>query len=150
MTATRWWVRLFARWQARIDSIKGQIQAISLLVTAFSTFSIVLQNFGLGRWVPYLGAVAAVVIPTYAFYFFEGGVWNQVSRDRQDQSSNFASPSQWIGNEFTVRGLAAWEKGEPLTEAERRVIHEELRATFEENRDGKALTHNGDKARVDD
>lgn len=139
MTATRWWVKLFARWQARIDSVKGQIQAISMAVTAFSTFSLVLQGFGLGRYVPYLGAVLAITGPAYAYYFFEGGVWNQVSRDRQDMSSNFASPNQWIGNEFTVRGLAAWQKGEPLTDDERRLIQGELKSVFQDNRDGKDL-----------
>jgi len=144
MTATRWWVRAFARWQARIDSVKGQIQAFSLLVTGFSTFSIVLQNAGLGRWVPYIGAVVAAAVPVYAYYYFEGGVWNQVSRDRNDQSSNFASPSQWIGNEFTVRGWAAIEKGRPLTEDEREIIDQELKATFEENRDGKTLDSEGE------
>jgi hypothetical protein len=139
MTATRWWVRLFARWQARIDSIKGQIQAVSLAVTAFSTFSLVLQNFGLGAYVPYLGGLLAVVGPAYSYFFFEGGVWNQVSRDRQDKSSNFGSPSQLIGSEFTVRGLAAAEKGAELTQTEREVIRAELRAAFEENRDGKEI-----------
>jgi len=143
MTAQRWWVKAFARWQARIDAIKGQIQAVSLAVTAFSTFSLVLQGFGLGRFVPYLGAVLAIAGPAYAYYFFEGGVWNQVSRDRQDMSSNFASPSQFIGNEFTARMLAAYEKGEPLSETERSVIKHEGRAVFEENRDGKEI-HNDD------
>lgn len=136
MTATRWWVRLFARWQARIDAIKGQVRSLSLAVTAFSTFSLVLQNVGLGAFVPVVGALLAIVVPAYAYYYFEGGVWNQVARDRADQSSNFAAPSQWIGNEFTVRGLAAWEKGEPLTEAERELIHQELEAVFQEHRDG--------------
>lgn len=144
MTAVRWWVKAFARWQARVDSIKGQIQAVSLAVTAFSTFSLVLQNFGLGRFVPYLGAVLAIALPGYAWLFFEGGVWNQVSRDRQDMSSNFASPSQWIGNEFTVMGWAAWQKGEPLSEEERELIRQEQRRVFQENRNGKQLDEPND------
>lgn len=139
MTAVRWWVRMFARWQARIDSVKGQIQSISLAVTAFSTFSLVLQNAGLGRFVPYVGVLMAVVLPGYAYLYFEGGVWNQVARDRADGNSNFGSPSQWIGNEFTARMLAAWQKGDTLNEEERRVIEEEGRAVFEENRNGKSL-----------
>jgi len=139
MTANRWWVKLFARWQARIDSVKGQIQAVSLVVTAFSTFSLVLQNAGLSEFILPLGIVIAVCGPIYAYYFFEAGVWNQVARDRNDMSGNFGSPSQWIGNEFTARAFAAYLKGEPLSEDEREVIQEELRKTFEENRDGKNI-----------
>lgn len=143
MTANRWWVRAFARWQARVDSIKGQIQAVSLVVTAFSTFSLVLQNFGLGDWVPFLGAAIAVAGPTYAYYFFEGGVWNQVSRDRQDMSANYASPNQWISSELIVRGLLAGQKGEELTEDERKVVSAELETAFEDNRDGKQFANAG-------
>jgi len=107
MTATRWWVKLFARWQARIDSIKGQIQAISLAVTAYSTFSLLLQNSGYEELVRPLGLVMLISIPVYAYLFFEGGVWNQVSRDRQEKSSNFASPSQRIGNELGAAAIVA-------------------------------------------
>lgn len=136
MTATRWWVKAFARWQARIDAIKGQIQAASLAVTAFSTFSLVLQGFGLGRYVPYLGAVLAILGPTYAYLFFEGGVWNQVSRDRADMSSNFAGPAGRISTEMNGRTLTAGMKERPLTEEERRAIKSEADAVFEEYRDG--------------
>jgi hypothetical protein len=136
MTATRWWVKLFARWQARIDAIKGQIQAASLAVTAFSTFSLVLQNFGLGRYVPYLGAVLALVGPAYAYLFFEGGVWNQVSRDRADMSSNFAGPGSRISTEMTARALLAGMEGGELDEDERRAIAAEADAAFVEFREG--------------
>jgi len=65
MTAQRWWVKAFARWQARIDSVKGQIQAGSLLVTAFSTFSLLLQSSGHGEFVRPLGVLLAVAGPVY-------------------------------------------------------------------------------------
>ncbi|MFP4627187.1 MAG: hypothetical protein ACLFNI_11420 [Natronomonas sp.] len=139
MTAQRWWVRLFARWQARLDSVQGQIQMLSLAVTAYSTFSLVLQGFGLGRWVPVVGAAALLVGPGYAYLFFEGGVWNQVARDRADKSSNFAAPSQRIEKELTVRGLAAMMKGRELTAEERAIAKGELDAVFEEYRDGYEL-----------
>lgn len=139
MTATRWWVKAFARWQARIDAIKGQIQAVSLAVTAFSTFSLVLQGFGLGRFVPFLGVVLAVVGPAYAYLFFEGGVWNQVSRDRADMSSNFAGPGARISSEMQARALAAAIKEEPLTDAEREAIKHESDVVFGEFRDGVQL-----------
>jgi len=136
MTATRWWVRLFARWQARIDAVKGQIQAASLAVTAFSTFSLVLQGFGLGEYVPYLGAVLAVTGPAYAYYFFEGGVWNQVSRDRADMSSNFAGPASRISAEMQARALAAAMKGAELTDGEREAIDAEADSAFQRYREG--------------
>jgi hypothetical protein len=139
MTAQRWWVRAFARWQARIDSVKGQIQAVSLAVTAYSTFSLLLQNVGLGRWVPVLGGALLLAGPAYAYLFFEGGVWNQVARDRADMSSNYAAPNARINSELTARGLAARDKGETLTERERDVMRQELDATFDDLRDGVQL-----------
>lgn len=139
MTAQRWWVRLFARWQARIDSVKGQIQAVSLAVTAFSTFSLVLQNAGLSEYIVPLGVCLLVVGPSYAYYFMEGGVWNQVARDRQDMSSNFASPNQRIGNELGALALAAAMKGRELTDEEREAALAELDDAFERNRDGYEL-----------
>lgn len=102
MTATRWWVKIAARWLARLDGVKGQIQMFSLSVTAFSTFSIMLQGFGLGRFVPYLGVVAAVLGIGYTWLYTEGGVWNQVSRDRNDLSDNFAAPGMAMG--MTLQG----------------------------------------------
>jgi hypothetical protein len=136
MTANRWWVRLFARWQARIDSVKGQIQAVSLAVTAYSTFSLLLQSVGLGRWVPVLGVVLLVVGPAYAYFFFEGGVFNQVSRDRADMSSNFPSPSQYIGNYMTACALMALMDGEELSDEDRQIAKNELDAVFNEVRNG--------------
>jgi len=136
MTATRWWVKLFARWQARIDSIKGQIQAISLAVTAYSTFSLLLQNSGYGEYVMPMGIILAIGGPVYAYLFFEGGVWNQVSRDRQEKSSNFASPSQKIGNELGAAGIVAGLQGRELTEKERNAMEHELERVFEKNWEG--------------
>lgn len=139
MTATRWWVKLFARWQARIDSVQGQIQMASLAVTAYSTFSLVLQNFGLGRYVPIIGVLGLIAGPTYAYLFFEGGVWNQVARDRADMSHNFSEPAQRIENEMAVIPLAAALKGRELTDKEREIAKRELDAVYMEYRDGYEL-----------
>jgi len=108
----------------------------SLAVTAFSTFGVLLQGFGLGGYVPYIGGIGAVGLLIYTYYFTEGGVWNQVSRDRQDMSTNFAAPSSRINTEMSARALfAAFERRE-LTEEERDSIKRELDATFAEHRDG--------------
>jgi len=105
-TAERWWVRMAARWLARIDGVKGQVQMFSLAVTAFSTFSIMLQGFGLGHVVPYLGTVAALAGIVYTYLYAEGGVWNQVARDRRDLSDNFSAPTMLLQNQIQARQLA--------------------------------------------
>lgn len=135
-TAQRWWVRLAARWLARIDGVKGQVQMFSLAVTAFSTFGVLLQGFGLGQYVPYIGVVGALGLLGYTYVYAEGGVWNQVNRDRADLSSNYAGPSSRINNEMTARALYAAIESRELTESERQSIKHELDATFTEHRDG--------------
>jgi len=86
-----------------------------------------------------LGIVLAICGPIYAYMFAEGGVWNQVARDRQDMSSNFASPNQRIGTELSALSLAAAMKGRELTEEERDAALSELDSAFERNRDGYDL-----------
>lgn len=136
MTANRWWVKLIARWLARVDGVKGHIQVVSLGVTAFSTFSLVLQNSGHGELVVPLGIMGLIVLPLYTYLYTEGGVWNQVSRDRRDLSNNFAGPNARISNEMLARALAAYEKGERLNEDEKELIRDELDDTFYSLRDG--------------
>jgi len=139
MTAQRWWVRLFARWQARVDAVKGQIQAVSLSITALSTFSLVLKGTVLQPYIPAVWVLAVVVGPAYAYYYAEGGVWNQVSRDRADMSTNYAGPNGAINAELLARTLAAVEKGDELTEREREAARSERDEAFAEYRDGMEL-----------
>jgi hypothetical protein len=136
MTANRWWVKVVARWLARLDGVKGQIQMFSLGVTAFSTFSIMLQGFGLGFLVPYIGVIGLLGGVVYTYLFTEGGVWNQVSRDRQDLSTNWAGPNAVIQAELIARSYAAAELDRELTASERGAVRDELGQTFEELRDG--------------
>lgn len=142
MTANRWWVKAIARWLARVDGVKGQVQMVSLAVTAFSTFSIMLQGFGLGSYVPYVGIAGIIGGVVYTYYFTEGGVWNQLARDRQDMSNNFAGPNSKIQTEMMARALRAGEKGEPLSESEREAVKSELDGAFAELRDGIELDEN--------
>lgn len=136
MTAQRWWVRLTARWLARIDGVKGQVQMLSLAVTAFSTFSIMLQGFGMGGYVPFVGVGMLVGGVIYTYLFTEGGVWNQVARDRQDLSANFIGPNAAIQAEANMRLWSAANKERELTEAERQAIRQERRVLFNDLRDG--------------
>jgi len=136
MTANRWWVKLAARWLARIDGVKGQVQMLSLAVTAFSTFSIMLQGFGLGDYVPYLGVFAFGSGVLYTYLYTEGGVWNQVNLDRKMLSGNFMGPNGAIQAEAQMRAWLAAQKGRELTDEERKAIKQERKATFDDLKNG--------------
>lgn len=136
MTATRWWVRKAARWLARIDGVKNHVQMFSLAITAFSTFSIMLQGFGLGHIVPYLGVAGILVGIVYTYLYTEGGVWNQVARDRQDLSTNYAGPTMAM-DDVTI-GVAAFVamQGRKPTEDERKMIQDGVKEQWMEYRNG--------------
>jgi len=136
MTANRWWVKKIARWLARINGVKAHIQMVSLAVTAFSTFSIMLQGFGLGQYVPYVGIGAVLFGVVYTYLYTEGGVWNQVQRDQADLSNDYADPNARINAELTTRGFAAMLQGEPLDDEQREAGIEELDDAFDDLRDG--------------
>jgi hypothetical protein len=138
-TAQRWWVRTAARWLARVDGVSSQIRVASLGVTAFSTFSLVLQNSGHGELVVPLGVAGLILVPVYVYLYTEHGVWNQMQRDKQDLSTNFAGPTLRIDDEHIARGIIAGMNGEQLDEQTRQAIKDELDETFAEYRDGMQL-----------
>jgi len=136
MTADRWWVKTAARWLARIDGISGMMRLAMLVMTGLSTALLTLKQYGYGRyaWL-FIGVVAAGTL-VFTYLYTEGGVWNQMSRDRQDLSSNFAGPAMRMRNELLARGVLAAEEGRELSEGEREAIKAELDVAFEEYRDG--------------
>lgn len=136
MTAQRWWVRWFARQLARLDGASSQVRLFSLALTAFSTFSIMLQGFGLGRYVPLVGMFGGIFGWLYIYFYTEGGVWNQMARDRQDMSANWAGPNGVIQAKMTARTLAAAENGEPLSDKQRQAVDAEAELVFQQHRDG--------------
>jgi len=139
MTANRWWVRAAARWLARVDGVSGQLRLAMLALTGVSTMSLTLQSYGLGQYsVPIIICIGALGL-VFAYLYTEGGVWNQMARDRQDMSGNYAGPNQRIGSELTSRALRAADEGRPLTEGERAAVKTELDAAFQEYRDGVEL-----------
>jgi uncharacterized membrane protein len=109
---------------------------VSLAVTAFSTFAIMLQGFGLGRYVAFLAVGSAVVGVGYVYLYSEGGVWNQVQRDQADLSNNYADPNARINAEMSTRALVAGLQGEPLTDQQREAFEHELDAAYQQLRDG--------------
>ncbi|AAQ13759.1 hypothetical protein [His 1 virus] len=136
MTADRQWVKIIARWLARIDGISGMLRLAMLGLTGVSTMSFTLKDYGLERLVwPLIGAMCVGTL-LFAYYYTEGGVWNQVHRDKRDMSQNYATPFQKISNEMTARGLYAGEKGSELSQEERQAIQKEIDMAYMELRDG--------------
>jgi len=138
-TAERWPVRFAARWMARIEGVSGHIQLASLALTAFSTFSLLLEQVGLGAYIPYIGTAGLGGLIVFTWAYTELGVWNQVIRDERDMSTNHSHPAQRIDDEFIGRAVVAGVKGRQLTDEERRAIDEELDHGFREYRDGYDL-----------
>jgi hypothetical protein len=141
MTAERWWVKLAARWLARIDGVSGMIQLAMLGLTGISTATLTLRQYGHGEYAWPLIAVIGVGTLIFTYLYTEGGVWNQVSRDRQDLSSNFAGPSMRINNELLARGMLAAHENRELSDEERQAIKRELDDAFDEYRKGVDLGH---------
>lgn len=138
-TATRWWVRLGARWLARIDGVSGQLRLAMLVMTGLSTATLTLRQYGHGEYAWPLIAVTGVVMLAFTYGYTEGGVWNTMARDRNVLSNNFPNPNSRISNELLLRGLAAHLKGRELNENEREVIQNELDQGMEDLWDGVEL-----------
>jgi hypothetical protein len=139
MTADRWWVRTAARWLARIDGVSGQLRLAMLGLTGLSTATLTLRQYGHGEYAWPLIAGVGLGGLVFTYLYTEGGVWNQMARDRNDLSSNFAGPSMRMNNELLARGVLAAQKGRELTEEERSAIQAELDDAFETYRDGLDL-----------
>ncbi|MFB6089616.1 MAG: hypothetical protein ABEJ97_01035 [Halobellus sp.] len=139
MTAERWWVRLAARWLARVDGVSGMVRLAMLGMTGLSTATITLRQYGHGEYAwPLIGVTIGGTL-VFTYFYTEGGVWNQMSRDRQDLSGNFANPGMRMNNELLARAVLAAQEKRELTETERQAIKAELDDAFEEYRDGIEL-----------
>ncbi len=136
MTANRWWVRLAARWLARVDGVSGMLQLAMLVLTGISTATLTLRQYGHGEYAWPLIGVLGVAMLVFTYLYTEGGVWNQMARDRQDLSTNFAGPSMRMNTEMVARGIMAGEENRELTDGERAAIKRELDHAFSEYRDG--------------
>jgi len=135
-TAERWPVRVGARWMARIQGVSGHIRLASLGVTAFSTFSLLLEQLGLGAYIPYIGVAGVGGLVVFAYLYAEAGVWNQVLRDQRDMSGNHAHPGQRIDDELIGVAVASAMKGRALTDDERAAVAAELDRAWGKYRDG--------------
>lgn len=139
MTAQRWWVRLGARWLARVDGVSGQLRLAMLGLTGISTMTLTLRDAGLGEYAPAFTAIIAFGALGFAWLYSEGGVWNQMSRDRADMSNNYADPNGLIQSRTVARAIVAGIEGEELSQQQREAINAESRAVFANHRDGVDL-----------
>jgi hypothetical protein len=136
MTANRWWVRMAARWLARIDGVNGQLRLLFLAMTGYGIVLQTLAQYGLGGYALEFLGVSGIALAVYTYYYNEGGVRNQVSRDRVDLSTNFAGPTMRMDDELIARGIVAGLESRELDEDRRRAIKGELDAGWTEYRDG--------------
>lgn len=140
MTADRWWVRFAARWLARVDGVSSQLRLAMLGLTGISTATLTLKEYGYGQFAWPLILTLCVSVIVYTYYYTEGGVWNQVNRDRNDMSSNHATPMMRIDDELEARSYVAGMRGRPLTDEEREAISTELDDAWATHRDGIPIT----------
>ena len=138
-TAERWWVRIVARWLARIDGVSGQLRLAMLVMTGLSTATITLKQYGHGNLAWPLIIVSGLVMLVYTYLYTEGGVWNQVQRDKKDMSTNYSNPLMLMDD--SLIGIAAFVaiEGRKPTPDEREMIEEAVREQWEDYRDGVDL-----------
>lgn len=136
MTANRWWVRAIARWIARIDSVQGQLGLFFQAMTGVTLASSALGYFGAGWLIlPFIVTTGSFVL-AYAYLYSEGGVWNQVSRDKQDLSTNYAGPTMRIDDELIGAAVFAAVNGRAPDDSEQQVISDAVDRPWKKYRDG--------------
>jgi len=140
MTATRWWVKLYARWIARIKAVQGQLNLFFTALSGTSLASGALRYFGAPTWAIILFLLLlALVIVTYTYLYSEGGVWNQSRRDERDMSMNYIDPRQAMNQlvQAEQRAILAKAIQEEWTEERiEREMHDATVDLLQEYRDG--------------
>lgn len=136
MTANRWWVKTLARWIARVNGVQAHMRLAMLALTGVSTATLTLQQYGYGSYAWPMIAALAVAMLAYTYLYTEGGVWNQVSRDSVDLSTNFAGPSMAIDDTLTSVAVFVAIHGRKPSKEELEMIEGAIREPWEEYRDG--------------
>jgi len=125
-----------ARWLARVDGVSGQLRLLFLAMTGYGITIQTLSQYGLGNYALEFLAISALGLVAYTYYYNEGGVRNQVSRDRQDLSTNYSGPRMLMDD--TLIGVAefAARTGRKPTQEEITMIEQAVKTQWDEYRNG--------------
>lgn len=127
MTATRWWVRLAARWLARVEAVSDIVRMAMLTLTGLSTATLTLRQYGHGEYAWPLITAVGVSGVLFTWFYTEGGVYNQKNRDRVDLGDNYSGPTMLLDRQITGAQFAelahVLQNGEqvPIDELEERM-----------------------------
>lgn len=139
-TAVRWWVRMYARWMARVKGVQGQLSLLFQGMSGVGIASGAMKYLGAPLWaIGVFGVLFCAFLIWYIYTFSEEGVWNQVQRDRRDLSNNFAGPNGYIVSRIKAKAFVAGMQGEELSPEQEQAIEEVARKEFEQLRDGVEL-----------
>ncbi|MFB6200870.1 MAG: hypothetical protein ABEI98_02555 [Halorhabdus sp.] len=106
MTAERWWVRLGARWLARVEAVAPMIRMGMLTLTGVSTALVALKSYGYGEFAwPLVGLVSLGGV-AFTWLYTEGGVFNQQRRDHSDLGDNYSGPTMLLEKRIQARQMA--------------------------------------------
>lgn len=148
MTAQRWWVKVGARWLARINGVNQQLQLGFLAMTGTGIALEQLRAYGYGGYAREFLVLIVIAVLGYAYLYNEGGVRNQVMRDNHDLQSNWAGPNMRIDDELIGIAVFAALNNRKPTEQEREIIADSVHDGFMDLRDGVDLNDNNDSERV--
>lgn len=139
-TAVRWWVRMYARWMARVKGVQGQLSLLFQGMSGVGIASGAMKYLGAPLWVIGVLAVLFIVgLVWYVYTFSEEGIWNQVQRDRRDLSNNFAGPNGYIVSRIQAKAIVAGLQGAELSDEQEKAIEAMATEEFEALRDGVEL-----------
>jgi len=136
-TAERWWVKAFARWMARVQTVQGQLSLLFQGMSGVGIASGALKYLGAPLWmitILFILFVAGVI--TYIYVYAEHGVHNQKNRDLNDIGNNFAQPINYIDDVLIGVAVFAAQHGREPTDDELATITETVREQWDEYRDG--------------
>lgn len=105
-TADRWWVRVAARWLARVEAVSDIVRLAMLTLTGLSTATLTLQQYGHGNLAWPLIATVGVGSIVFTYLYTEGGVFNQKNRDRTDLGDNYSGPTMLMDKRLEAKQLA--------------------------------------------
>lgn len=142
MTAQRWWVKMGARWLARINGVNQQLQLAFLAMTGTGIALEQLRVYGFGNYaLEFLLLIVAGMLG-YTYLYNEGGVRNQVMRDDHELKSNWAGPNMRIDDELIGIAVFAALNNRKPTKEERKIIAESVHDGYIDLRDGVEIEDN--------